>query len=155
MCFLVGWHMDFLSVGSVSRVSPGSFDVAFLFCFSDLRTSRPCINSLLQWVRPAATFPLPLSSSRPGAAVHISGHDAHLLKAMAGQSSMAAAGEGPCEVPRAAAWVATGRGPRAAAQVVPGRALLSSAGGGHLQRRGRRAPLLEVGRYLGTARAVP
>jgi len=60
--------MDFLSVGSVSRVSPGSFDVAFMFCFSDLRTSRPRIDSLLQWVRPAATFPLPLSSSYPGAA---------------------------------------------------------------------------------------
>ncbi|XP_066363186.1 putative aconitate hydratase, cytoplasmic isoform X3 [Miscanthus floridulus] len=61
---------------------------------------------------------------------------------------MAAAGEGSCEVPQAAARVMTGRGPRAAAQVVPGRALPSSAGGGRLQRRGRRAPLLEVGRYL-------
>ena len=95
-----------------SRVSPGSFDVAFLFCLSDvrtsMRTSRPRIDSLLQWVRPAATFPLPLSSSRPGAAAHISRHDAHLPKATAGQSSMAAAGEGPCEVPQAAAQVATG-----------------------------------------------
>jgi hypothetical protein len=35
----------------------------------------------------------------------------HLPKATAGQSSMAMAGEGPCEVPRVVAQVMVGRGP--------------------------------------------